>query len=116
MNPQQTAPDRIITLWMQITRLLHQRMVLLKKEKKSMLNPMQMHALIVIKEHEGLTMKELAQFLRITSPSATSFVNRLVRLKWVKRVSDLTNRKLVRLKLTDSGAKMIAIRMKEHMD
>jgi DNA-binding MarR family transcriptional regulator len=115
MNPTQSTPDKIITLWMQITRLLHQKMVTLRKEKKSMLNPMQMHALIIIKEHDKLTMKEFADYLRITSPSATSFVNRLVRLKWVKRISDKDNRKLVRLCLTDMGRRIIATRMKEHM-
>lgn len=115
MNPKQDAPDRIITLWMQITRLLHQRMVSLRKGKgPSALNPMQIHALIIIKEHDGLTMKEFAQFLHVTSPSATSFANRLVRLKWIKRVSDKTNRKLVRLRLTDTGGKIISGKMKEH--
>ncbi|HVW66158.1 MAG TPA: MarR family transcriptional regulator [Candidatus Peribacteraceae bacterium] len=115
MNPKQDAPDRIITLWMQITRLLHQRMVHLRKGKgPSALNPMQIHALIIIKEHDGLTMKEFAQFLHVTSPSATSFANRLVRLKWIKRIADKKNRKLVRLRLTDAGTKVITTKMKEH--
>jgi DNA-binding MarR family transcriptional regulator len=74
-----------------------------------------MHALMIIKDNDGLTMKEFAEFLHVTSPSATSFVNRLVKMKWIKRSADKTNRKLVRLKLTTEGFTMIATKMKEHM-
>ena len=59
-------------------------------------------------------MKEFAQFQHITSPSATSFINRLVRLKWVKRATDPDNRKLVRLHVTEEGRKVVMRRMKEH--
>ncbi len=108
-----STPDRIITQWMEITRLLRQSMMHGCKPGIGM-NPMQMHALMIIQEHEGLTMTELAKFLRVTSPSATSFVNRMVRMKWVKRLADGKNRKLVRLKLSEAGIKTIAEKMKEH--
>ncbi len=78
------------------------------------MNPVQMHAMLIIREHDGLTMKEFAEFLHVTSPSATSFVNRLVRMKWVKRIADKTNRKLVRLKLSDEGMNCVTTNMKEH--
>jgi DNA-binding MarR family transcriptional regulator len=110
MNPVQKTSDKIITQWMEITRLLRQQMSGTKKDLK-----MQMHALMIIKDNDGLTMKEFAEFLHVTSPSATSFVNRLVKMKWIKRSADKTNRKLVRLKLTTEGFTMIATKMKEHM-
>lgn len=112
MNPVQKPTDKIITQWMEITRLMRQQMSGTKKEWK--MNPVQMHAMLIIKEHDGLTMKEFAEFLHITSPSATSFVNRLVRMKWVKRIADKTNRKLVRLKLSEDGIKCVTTNMKEH--
>ncbi len=67
-------------------------------------NFVQIHALMVIGEQSGITMKELATGMHVTSPSATSLVNRLVKLKWVDRKHDTKNRKLVRLKLTPKGA------------
>lgn len=112
MNPIQKPADKIIAHWMDITRLMRQQMGSLKKT--SSMNPMQIHALLIIKEHDGLTMKEFATFLHVTSPSATSFVNRLVRMKWVKRIADKTNRKLVRLTLSEEGLKCLTTKMKEH--
>lgn len=112
MNPVQKPTDKIITQWMEITRLMRQQMS--NKKKESTMNPVQMHAMLIIREHDGLTMKEFAEFLHVTSPSATSFVNRLVRMKWVKRIADKTNRKLVRLKLSDEGMNCVTTNMKEH--
>ncbi|MSR86879.1 MarR family transcriptional regulator, partial [Candidatus Peribacteria bacterium] len=63
-------------------------------------NLLHIHSLFLISEQEGLTMKEIAKSLHITSPSATSLVNRLVDMKWVGREHDTENRKLVRLRLT----------------
>lgn len=112
MNPTPSAPDAIIGHWMEISRLLRKK--LSNQKKVSTINPMQVHALLIIKEHDGLTMKEFASYLHVTSPSATSFVNRLVKLKWVKRAADASNRKLVRLKLSEQGAKIVGTEMKQH--
>lgn len=106
-----THSELIMEHWMEITRLLRQHATCATQSK---MNPMQMHALMIIREHAGLTMKEFAQLLHITSPSATSFVNRLVKLRWAKRSSDPVNRKLVRLRVTEEGVKVVTIRMKEH--
>ncbi len=112
MNPVLTPVDKIINSWMDITRLMRKQMRGAKHEAK--MNPVQLHALIIVKEHDALTMKELAEFLHITSPSATSIVNRLVKTKWVKRIADKTNRKLVRLTLTEAGKKCVITSMKFH--
>jgi DNA-binding MarR family transcriptional regulator len=77
---------------------------------------LQIHALLYVREHEGMTMKELAKHLKITSPSATSFVNRLVKLKWVERFTDPENRKLVRLKISTTGTAMLQQSMKERKE
>jgi DNA-binding MarR family transcriptional regulator len=100
----------IVTLWMQTARLLKNRIL---DSGKKLMNPQQMYAVFIIQEHDGLTMKELASHLCITSPSATSLVNTLVRLKWVTRSADPKNRKLVRLKVAQEGRKMVTARIKE---
>lgn len=73
----------------------------------------QVHALLFIQEKPGITMKELADLLRVTSPSATSFIDRLVKLKYVERLHDEENRRLVRLRMTDSGVKILKQKMTE---
>ncbi len=76
----------------------------------------QLHALMHIREHEGITMKELADYLKITSPSATSFVNRLVKLRLVERTHDDINRKLVRLKLSKQGNAMLETKKRQRTE
>lgn len=68
----------------------------------------QVHALRSIAECDGMTMKQLASAMMITSPSATSFVERLVEMGWVERYTNAKNRKEVHLRLTRSGAEMLA--------
>lgn len=73
----------------------------------------QIHALAHIQENPRMTMKELADALHITSPSATSFVDRLVKLELVERLQDNNNRRLVRLKLSFKGEKMLKQKIAE---
>lgn len=100
----------IVALWMETARLMKQKFL---QAHKGSFNPLQIFALFVISEHDGLTMKELATHLRITSPSATSMVNRLVRLGWVKRRADDSNRKLVRVIVAPEGKKIFGRMMKQ---
>lgn len=104
--------EHIIDLTMQVGRVFRRNVWQTPRGSKGP-NMHQLHALVVIREHEGITMKEFADILKISRPSATSFINRLVRLKWVRRVSDPKNRKLVRLALTQPALSMIDKKMKE---
>lgn len=71
--------------------------------EKNKVNHLQVLASFIINEHPRLTMKELADHLGITSPSATSLVDRLVKAGWVVRIADKDNRKLVRLQMAAAG-------------
>ncbi len=112
MLPTSDTAGRIIHLWMDITRLMRKTMTL--KPKSGVMNPLQMHGLMLIGEHAHITMKEVAQHMHVSSPSATAFIDRLVKLKWVVRETDVTNRKLVRLKLSAEGRKQLTQCMKDH--
>ena len=113
MSPERDVPARIIQLWMEITRLLRRTMMKGKPVASSM-NPMQMHGMVIIAEHPAITMKEFAALLHISSPSATSFIDRLVKLKWVERSPDADNRKLVHLSILPDGKDALEKAMKEH--
>jgi DNA-binding MarR family transcriptional regulator len=101
--------DRIISLSHSFHRLLRSRM---GDFKKIGINPLQLHAMVIVMENDGLTMREFADHLLITSPSATSFIDRLVKLKWVSRKADPKNRKLVRLSTTALGRKSVESALK----
>ncbi len=60
-------------------------------------------ALRFIGEKEKPTMKEIADSLGITPPSATSLIEPFVQNGWLKRVYDETDRRIVRLALTAKG-------------
>lgn len=114
MTPARDTPGRIIHLWTDISRLLRRRMLNAARMSSERMNPMQVHGMLVIAEHPGITMKELAEHLHVTSPSATSFVDRLVKQKWVTRSSDPRNRKLVRLNPLPAGVAALDRAVAEH--
>ncbi len=104
----------IIQLWMDISRTLRRDLMTKGKAASICMNPMQVHGMAIIAEHPSITMKEFATQLHISSPSATSFVDRLVKGQWVERVPNPDNRKLVHVRLTASGRATLASAMKEH--
>lgn len=106
------TPGRIIHLWMEITRLLRKQMV--GCSKPHTMNPMQVHAMLILAEHPQMTMKEFADQMHVASPTATSLVDRLVKMQWVRRSADPANRKLVRLSMLPTGSEALEQAMKEH--
>ena len=104
MRSKPDLTDGILQVTFEIGRVLRRRLL---SKPHSGIHMGQLHALAFIHEHRGITMKELADMLYITSPSATSFVDRLVQLHYVKRIADKKNRKLVRLGMTPLGQNML---------
>ncbi len=102
--------SQIIASMFDLNRVVRHRMMAI--DEPGTLNMHQMHTLIVIQEHPRMTMGELAQSLRISLPSATSLINRLVRMKFIERRIDRTNRKMVRLKLSALGEKVLSTKMR----
>ena len=60
-----------------------------------------------IAEKKKPLMHEVAQFLRVSPPSATSIVNTLVKQGEVRRVEDKNDRRTVRLEITARGQKTL---------
>ncbi len=54
-------------------------------------------------EAEKPTMKRIAEYLHIKAPSATSLVGGLVKMDYVKRISDPNDRRIVQMIITDKG-------------
>lgn len=69
---------------------------------------LRMEALHMIDENKTPTMKELADYLHVTAPSATSLVSYLVKSDLVERIKEKNDKRIVRLRLTAAGKRSVA--------
>lgn len=67
----------------------------------------QLETLRYVAEKNNPSMKNIADYLCITPPSATSLINRLVKAKQIERTKDKCDRRLVRLVITPKGEKTL---------
>ncbi|MDD5623222.1 MAG: MarR family transcriptional regulator [Candidatus Peribacteraceae bacterium] len=100
--------DNVIT---ELIALIHDvgrsmRQGFLRRKSTCGANILQWHALSLLVEHSGMTMKEFADAMFITPPSATTFADRLTKLRWTERRVDPKNRKLVHLFVTPAGRRI----------
>lgn len=102
--------DGIIESAFDFGRVMRKKML---KSGKTDLHMGQVHILACVKEQPGLTMTEIADHMKVSSPTATSFVDKLVKMKLIVRKHDARNRKLVRLSITKAGEKTLVKQMAE---
>ena len=79
----QKTGDDIITLALALSR--HMRRMAVQSQAKGGTNMMRSLALTSIKETPNMTMSDFAKAMKISGSSATTFVDRLCKEKWVKR-------------------------------
>jgi DNA-binding MarR family transcriptional regulator len=73
----------------------------------------QMEILHFIKNKKHVPMKDIADFLAITPPSATSLINNLVLNDIVERSYDKSDRRMILLSITEKGQKIFEKAKKE---
>jgi DNA-binding MarR family transcriptional regulator len=73
----------------------------------------QARALRLVATREGLTMGELARELHITLGAATGLVDRVIQHGLVRREDDPRDKRVVRLRLTESGRRSHAAATRE---
>ncbi len=95
--------DRLVLLIMSVIRQTHTRLTRTEKLTRAIFSPVQWHALHFVQENNNASMKDLADYLCVTPPSATSLIDSLVTSKLLKRNFDTTDRRAVRLTITKSG-------------
>lgn len=66
-----------------------------------------MHTLHYLEERGLVNMKEIANFLHITPPSATSLVNSLVARGFITRVGNESDRRTIKLQITATGKALL---------
>ena len=71
----------------------------------------QLRILFRLYYHDSLTMGQVADMLSVSSPTATGTVNRLVARGLLERVPDASDRRLVRIRLSQQGLeRVVALR------
>lgn len=98
------SSQKLAGLVFELSRIIRRMMA---SQQNDTLNFFHAFTLLLIRDDQGITMKDLAGHLQISSSSATALVDRLVKGKCVQRKSDAANRKWVRLSLTKTGQKAL---------
>ena len=91
--------SRIVSLIFTVRNLTHEKAIQKNDKNASFL---QLITLRFIK-YKRPTMKEVADYLTITAPSATSLVNNLAKDELVKREEEKGDRRIVRIVITQKG-------------
>jgi len=103
---QKDSLDELLPLILGVIGSVHAH--LNKKHRQNLINfsPLQIRALGYIRERKDPLMKEVADFLAVTPPSATALTNNLAKTKVIVRHSDPRDRRLVHLHITPQGDKI----------
>jgi DNA-binding MarR family transcriptional regulator len=112
--PKSTATEKIIAMILSTSRSFRQQAV--GREKVCRLSILQIETLRFIRENRKVLMKELAEYLYITPPSATSLVDELFEQKLVRRAEDKKDRRITKISLTTSGKRLLANSLRKKMD
>ena len=106
MTKSQTdSIGKVISLVFSVSRLIREKYVYDKSS--SQLSYLNLETLRYVKEKKDPLMKNVADYLCITPPSATSLIDSLVKVDLLKRIFDDNDRRSIRLKITNQGKKMI---------
>lgn len=99
---------KIISLIFSTRRLLHER----SRECNCKLLPiLQMETLRFVIDHHKANMRQLADYLNIRPPSATSLINDLEKGGLISRIYDKKDRRSVKLAVTDEGKAAVGAAM-----
>ena len=101
---QQLTSDLIAVIF-NVGQMLREKV----KEKTSSQDCSFLHVqtLHYIKDRKETAMKNMAHYLHITPPSATSLVNLLVKQGAVKRIADKNDRRTIKLQITGEGINLL---------
>lgn len=87
-----------------VPRAIHQEV---RKNEAEILSVQQFRAMMIVTDHEGLSLSELAGYLGSTLPAASKLVNGLVELGYVARVSSPDDRRRLALSVTEAGESIL---------
>jgi MarR family transcriptional regulator, organic hydroperoxide resistance regulator len=111
MKKAAAKTDYLISLILNTIKMVHEQTIGANK-----LDPftfMRLKTLRFVSENPESSMKDIARYFHITPPSATSIINALVKMRYVKRIYDASDRRMIRLQITAEGRKNLKDGFKE---
>ena len=109
MKPDTTS--ELIEVMFNISRVMKEQMSF--KNNLMELSVLQIQTLIYLNNTEKNSMGDIAAYLQIELPSATSLVNKLSRQKLIQRKSDKDDKRFVRITITEKGKSLLDQAIKE---
>ena len=106
-----TNLEKLVSMIFTTSRLIRERSG--NQEKIDPFSILQLETLRYVDEKENPSMREIADYLCITAPSATSLINTLVKSKRLLRIHGKADRRLVRLAITPKGKEALVIGFKK---
>lgn len=97
--------DNLISLIFKTGRIVREGVK--QRERINPFSVLQLETLQYVADHHNPTMNDIARYLSITPPSATSLITAVVRDGYLERLHDKTDRRKVRLALTSRGRRAI---------
>jgi len=113
MFKQKESEDELISLILGVIRSIHSHLNKQHQLDFSKTSPLKVQVLGFIKKQKNPLMKDMADFLLITPPSATSLIDSMAKEKLIVRCPDNKDRRLVRLSITSGGSKFLSLGFKE---
>lgn len=86
------------------TRVLARRLPSRKADRLSNLTTPQLSMILVLRDHGEMSLKEVAEAMAVSPPSASAMVDRLVDVGVAKREHSTVDRREVRISLSAEGA------------
>jgi DNA-binding MarR family transcriptional regulator len=107
-GPEQLTDDflgSVNIFWTAVHELLERQLILVAKSRITF---SQLKLLNLISRTEGHTIGDVAAFLKVSNAAASKAVDRLVRRQLLLREEAVSDRRAVRLSLTDAGRQILA--------
>mgnify|MGYP001767124720 CR=1 FL=1 len=105
-NPSLTEYSRsLIEIMPEVVRGLWKREI--NELTNRTITPPQIFILIYLNKMGELRMTDVARYLSVTTAAATGIVDRLVRGGYVSRVYDPSDRRIIRVRLTEKGKYLV---------
>ncbi len=99
-----------------LTSLIFSAMHIIQRRARGSVSPIslvQLKTLAILSAQPSMTMKEIADVLRVAPPSATVIVRHLVEEGSAERIYDTKDRRVVRLRVTAKGAQLLKKRREQ---
>lgn len=108
--PEKKTINDLIELFFSTSKLIKDK---LKSDIGCQLSPVHLGLLKFIRENGSPTMHELADYLSVSAPAATSFIENLIKNGMLERIDDKSDRRIIRVAISQAGQKKLELTMTE---